>query len=554
MKKVLSILLSFIMLFSITAGIDFSAQAGESWLWPVASSTNMSQGYSSGHDGLDITGAHNCSIRATMSGTVVYSYYGDIPNAYYGGGNFVVIKHSNGYYSHYAHLNSRSVSQGQTVKQGQEIGKMGSTGNSTGTHLHFAIATSQYGAGGRINNNPGVISYIYSIPGSSVNISFSEQSTNSVTNNSVGIHFVTNNPNSATITKFGIRIRKSGASSWTELIENQTFSMTYTKPYSNYVVGSGKELNYALTAGTTYEWQPLVVVNGSKIYDSKISSFKTTGSSDTTKVVISNVRLVSKSGNTFSMSCESRDNVGVASVIFCVYHPTKGWEEIKAVNNSNNTYSFTYPNADIDGEYTIHVHAYDAAGNYTNYTDYGTVTVDSHKIRADYLTIKLSNSSYTYDGKVKTPIVTVKDSNGKVISKSNYTIAYQIGRKNVGKYAVKITFKGNYSGSKILYFTIKPKATTLSSVKAKSKGFTVKWKKQATQTTGYQIQYSTSSKFTGAKTVTVSSSKTTSKKISKLKAKKKYYVRIRTYKTVKVNGKSTNIYSSWSKAKTVKTK
>ena len=73
---------------------------------------------------------------------------------------------------------------------------------------------------------------------------------------------------------------------------------------------------------------------------------------------------------------------------------------------------------------------------------------------------------------------------------------------------------------------------------------------KATQTTGYQLQYSTSSKFKGAKTVTITKNKTTSKKISKLKAKKKYYVRVRTYKTV---GK-TKYYSSWSKVKSVKTK
>ena len=82
----------------------------------------------------------------------------------------------------------------------------------------------------------------------------------------------------------------------------------------------------------------------------------------------------------------------------------------------------------------------------------------------------------------------------------------------------------------------------------------MKWNKQTTQTTGYQIQYSTSSKFKGAKTVAVSKNKTTSTTVSKLLAKKKYYVRIRTYKTVKVNGKSTKLYSSWSKAKTVKVK
>ncbi len=165
-------------------------------------------------------------------------------------------------------------------------------------------------------------------------------------------------------------------------------------------------------------------------------------------------------------------------------------------------------------------------------------------------TITLSTSSYTYDGKVKTPSVTVKDGNGKNIASSNYTVSNPSGRKNVGTYTVTITFKGNYSGSVKKSFTIKPKSTTLSSVTAKSKGFTAKWKKQATQTTGYQIQYSTSSNFSNAKTVTVTKNSSTSKKITGLTGKKKYYVRVRTYKTV---GK-TKIYSSWSASKTVTTK
>ncbi len=169
-------------------------------------------------------------------------------------------------------------------------------------------------------------------------------------------------------------------------------------------------------------------------------------------------------------------------------------------------------------------------------------------------TVKLSSKKYTYNAKVRKPKVIVKDSNGKKISSANYSVKYAEGRKKVGKYAVRITFKGNYSGAKTLYFTIKPKSTSISKLTAKKKGFNVKWKKRTTQTTGYQIQYSSSSKFAKPKTVTVSKNKTTSKTISKLKAKKKYYVRIRTYKTVKVNGKSTKIYSSWSKAKSVTTK
>lgn len=150
--------------------------------------------------------------------------------------------------------------------------------------------------------------------------------------------------------------------------------------------------------------------------------------------------------------------------------------------------------------------------------------------------------------------MTVKDSNGNKISSKYYSVSYEKGRKSVGKYAVKVKFKGNYSGTKTVYFTIKPKSTSISSLKADKKKFTVKWKKQASQTSGYQIQCSTSSKFKSPKTVTVSGNKNTSKSVSKLKSKKKYYVKVRTYKTVKVNGKSTKIYSNWSKAKTVTTK
>ena len=169
--------------------------------------------------------------------------------------------------------------------------------------------------------------------------------------------------------------------------------------------------------------------------------------------------------------------------------------------------------------------------------------------------IKLKATSLTYNGKVRTPKVIVKDRTGKTLVKNtDYTVSYAKGRKYVGKYAVKITFKGKYSGTKTLYFTIKPKTTSISSLTAGSKKFTVKWKKQATQTTGYQVQYSASSKFSKAKTVTVGKNTTVSKKISKLSGKKKYYVRVRTYKTVKINGKSIRIYSGWSKAKTVTTK
>ena len=171
-------------------------------------------------------------------------------------------------------------------------------------------------------------------------------------------------------------------------------------------------------------------------------------------------------------------------------------------------------------------------------------------------TMTLSASAYTYNGKVRKPSVTIKDTNGKAVGASNYTVSYSKGCKNVGRYTVTVTFKGDYSKYKSMSktFDIKPKTTSISKLKASKKAFTVKWKKQTTQTTGYHIQYSKDKKFkNGVKAANVKSSKTL-KKISKLKSKKTYYVRIRTYKTVKVNGKSVKVYSNWSKIKKVKTK
>lgn len=167
-------------------------------------------------------------------------------------------------------------------------------------------------------------------------------------------------------------------------------------------------------------------------------------------------------------------------------------------------------------------------------------------------TISLSKTSFTYNKKVQKPTFIVKDINGNVIDSSNYTITYSNNNsKNVGEYTATITFKNNYTGTKTLNYTIKPKGTTLKKLTAGKKQFKAIWKAQKTQTTGYEIQYSTNKKFkSGNKKAKVKKNKTTSSTIKKLKAKKKYYVRIRTYKTV--NGKK--IYSDWSKAKKVTTK
>ena len=132
---------------------------------------------------------------------------------------------------------------------------------------------------------------------------------------------------------------------------------------------------------------------------------------------------------------------------------------------------------------------------------------------------------------------------------TNYAVSYKNNTK-VGTATVTVKGKGNYTGSKKTTFKINPKGTTLSKVPPGKKKLTVTWKKQTKQVSGYQIQYGTKKDFSNAKKVTVSEAKTIKKVFKSLKAKKYYYVRIRTYMTV--SGKK--YYSSWSKYKKVKTK
>lgn len=169
--------------------------------------------------------------------------------------------------------------------------------------------------------------------------------------------------------------------------------------------------------------------------------------------------------------------------------------------------------------------------------------------------IKLNATNFVFDGKIKTPVVTVKDSNGKILKKNiHYSVTYAKGRKNVGRYAVVVKLKGNYSGTKILAFNIIPKRTSIYKLTAGKTQFTAKWYKQTIQTTGYELQYSIYPDMLRANTVVVRNNKLSYLTVKKLKTGKKYYVRIRTYKIVKINGKNVKLCSYWSNIKSVKTK
>ena len=165
--------------------------------------------------------------------------------------------------------------------------------------------------------------------------------------------------------------------------------------------------------------------------------------------------------------------------------------------------------------------------------------------------ISLKKTSYVYNGKKKQPSVTVKIGSKKLRKGTDYKVTYK-NNKEVGAASVVINGTGEYTGNATKKFKIVPKGTSISKVTAKPKGFVVSWRKQPKSSEGYQIQYSTSQKFTKKTTVTKTVKKPSKTKldIKKCKAAKRYYVRIRTYKTMK--GKK--YCSGWSKLKSVVTK
>lgn len=129
---------------SNTSSQDKTTSTGNtSFIWPCPSSSRITssfggrdaptEGASSNHQGIDIGASTGSSIVASASGTVVISTYS------YSAGNYIMINHGNGIYTVYMHCSKLLASVGDTVKQGEVIAKVGSTGYSTGPHLHFGV-------------------------------------------------------------------------------------------------------------------------------------------------------------------------------------------------------------------------------------------------------------------------------------------------------------------------------------------------------------------------------------------------------------------------------
>ena len=182
-------------------------------------------------------------------------------------------------------------------------------------------------------------------------------------------------------------------------------------------------------------------------------------------------------------------------------------------------------------------------GNYT-----GSVS-KTYSIKNNFKKATVSGiSTKAFTGKNITQSITVKY-NGKTLKNgTDYTVSYS-NNKKIGTATVKIAGKGSYTGTVTKTFKINPAKQEIQKLTAKSKAFFVDWAQKGSAT-GYEIQYATNSKFTSAKKVTITNNKTDKTTVSKLSGKKKYYVRVRSYTTVK----GTKYYGAWSASKSVTTK
>ena len=203
-------------------------------------------------------------------------------------------------------------------------------------------------------------------------------------------------------------------------------------------------------------------------------------------------------------------------------------------------YTVSYSNNTKVGTATVKI---TGKGNYT-----GSVS-KTYSIKNNFKRATVSGiSTKAFTGKNITQSITVKY-NGKTLKNgTDYTVSYS-SNKNIGTATVKIAGKGSFTGTVTKTFKINPAKQEIQKLTAKSKAFFVDWAQKGSAT-GYEIQYATNSKFTSAKKVTITSNKTDKTTISKLSGKKKYYVRVRSYTTVK----GTKYYGAWSASKSVTTK
>lgn len=222
--------------------------------------------------------------------------------------------------------------------------------------------------------------------------------------------------------------------------------------------------------------------------------------------------------------------------------------------SKNGPYTATKPSKVNAGTYTVWYKL--EADGYETYVDSVQIKINRKAITTTNTKVTLGATSYTYDGYAKKPAVTVKMGTTTLmlaskVDNKKIDLTYATGRIKPGTYKVTVKGIGNYTGSISKTFKISVQKRTIGSLVAGSKRFTAKWTSLSVRkASGYQIRYSVNSSMSNSKVVKAAGAAAKSKTVKNLKAKKKYYVQIRAYKTI--SGKT--YYSAWSAKKAVTTK
>lgn len=387
-----------------------------------------------------------------------------------------------------------------------------------------------------------------------------------------------------------VSVKKIGAEAFgytfgSELTLNKNFSMTCAKD-------SAAE-KYAKENGITYDTYQVKI---NELAVSGIKDKEYTGKPVTQNIVIKNGNVVLDEGTDYTVSYSANTKVGTVEVTITgtgsytgeikksfVIAPAKqqiqkletrykGFYIDWAQKGSATGYDVEYSvKANMSGAVSKHLTANKPdtltvsglSGDKTYYVRVRSYTNTNGKVYygawSDVKSIKTANNDITkasvsgistkaFTGKAITQNVTVKVGNTVLKNGTDYTVSYS-NNKKVGKATVKITGKGKYGGVITKTFKINPAKQEIQKLTAKSKAFFIDWAQKGSAT-GYEIQYATNSKFTGAKKVTITNNKTDKTTVSKLSANKKYYVRVRSYTTVG----GTKYYGAWTAVKNVTTK
>ena len=345
------------------------------------------------------------------------------------------------------------------------------------------------------------------------------------------------------------------------LTGNGTVTINKEGTYYNAINMEAEDTNSALTIDNTVnvnlyalENQDLIKISYTRISDKTKAVVLKNGQSITVNKSLSTQKMISAyypDEDEINDYCPIyKDSNNKEYVVIKYQNDTTYVYEVYDITTTNNENHLT-ENTTVDGATLTPVYVDNGLYNYS-------VPGSSLSIKAGAAAqtelkssdVTLKSTSATYTGNTIKPAVTVKSGKTTLKNGTDYTVSYKDNKK-VGTATVTVTGKGKYKGTVKKTFKINPTGTTLNKLTAASKAFKATWKKQTTETTGYEIQYSTDKNFKkGNKTSNIGKNKTTSTTIKKLTGKKKYYARIRTYKKI---GKTT-YYSSWSKSKYVTTK